>query len=288
MHSLVTASTSSVQSRYLFTGIRKTDMVPQTLPALMSAFAWSANVLLSGETPLGNWQQTPLDGGGAKVAGGWRGQVAQIRGDWQLVCQACGLPRWNGADVMCPFCRASNVHEARLWYEVGPDAAWRHTLWSHETYMAHLSSNLLPVPSFFLPGHGIIGLRLENVMVDILHTLDLGVTSSIVGSVMFVLACLRNKFGGRTYEAGVQGLASHMIEWYKKTGCHSRIKGKLTLLRLRSGKGWAKLKAHGAATRHLTAYALYLLTEFGDVGNASWGEHDTLAIGVCQLLNRCL
>ena len=138
---------------------------------------------------------------------------------------------------MCPFCRASNVHEARLWYEVGPDAAWRHTIWSHETYMAHLSFNLLPVPSFFLPWHGIIGLRLENVMVDILHTLDLGVTSSIVGSVMFVLACLRNKFGGRTYEAGVQGLASHMIEWYKKTGCHSRIKGKLTLLRLRSQKG---------------------------------------------------
>ena len=79
-----------------------------------------------------------------------------------------------------------------------------------------------------------------------------------------------------------------MIEWYKNTSCHSRIKGKLTLLRLRSGKGWAKLKAHGAATRHLTAYALNLLTEFGDVGNASWGEHDTLAIGVCQLIGRVL
>ena len=105
---------------------------------------------------------------------------------------------------MCPFCRASNVHETRLWYEVGPDAAWRHTLWSHETYMAHLSFNLLPVPSFFLPGHGIIGLRLENAMVDILHTLDLGVTSSIVGSVMFVLACLRNS-----------SVAEHMRQGYK-------------------------------------------------------------------------
>ena len=66
-----------------------------------------------------------------------------------------------------------------------------------------------------------------------------------------------------------------MIEWYKKTGCHSRIKGKLTLLRLRSKKGWAKLKAHGAATRHLTAYALHLLTEFGDVGKRFLGGDTT-------------
>ena len=77
-NSLVTASESTAQARFLFIGIRKTDMVPQTLPALMSAFAWSANVLLSGETPLDKWQQTLLVGGGAKVAGGWRDQVAQI------------------------------------------------------------------------------------------------------------------------------------------------------------------------------------------------------------------
>ena len=285
-NSLVTASTASVQSRFLFTGIRKSEMLVETLDVLMKAFAWSVNVLLSGQTPFTDWQNRPLEGGGRELCGGWRGQVAQVRGDWQFYCQAFYFAQWNTADVMCPFCRASNVVEARAWYHVGEHAAWRDTLWSHESYMAHLRSNNLPVPVFFMVGCGIIGLRLECVMVDILHTLDLGLLANVIGSVMFVLACIRKKLGGNTYEQAASRLSDHMTAWYKRVHCRCRIKGTLTLARLRGNKGWAKLKAHGAATRHLIGYALDLIAEFGDARDPLWGEHDRLATAVCQLLNR--
>ena len=285
-NSLATTGTSSVQSRFLFSGIRKSDMVPETLDLLMRAFSWSVNILLAGETPMTDWQGNALSGGGLPLADGWRGQVAQVRGDWQFFCQAFYFPQWNVADVMCPFCRASNVHRERAWYDVGPDAGWRETLWTHETFMAHLALHGLPVPAFFQPRHGIIGLRLENVMVDILHTLDLGMTAHAIGSVLFVFACLRKKFGGSTYEEGASRLASYLKQWYQQTGCHSRIKGVLTLARLRSDKGWAKLKAHGAATRHLTSFALHVLSQFADFDDPHWGLHDRLALAACQLLDR--
>ena len=285
-NSLATTGWSSVQSRFLFTGIRKSDMLPETLDLLMKAFSWSANILLTGETPMVDWQNNALRGGGRPLADGWRGQVVQVRGDWQFFCQAFYFAQWNSAEGMCPFCRASNIHRERAWYDVGPDAGWRDTIWTHELYLAHLALHGLPVPAFFQPRHGILGLRLENVMVDILHTLDLGMTAHVIGSVMFVFACLRKKFGGSTYEEGAKLLASYLKQWYLDTECHSRIKGVLTLARLRSEKGWAKLKAHGAATRHLTSFALHLLRKFANFDDPQWGYHDRLAVAACQLLYR--
>ena len=187
---------------------------------------------------------------------------------------------------MCPFCRASNVNQDRAWYDCSPGAGWRSTVWTHSTYLSHLLVGRLPIPSFFNPVRGIIGLRLENVMVDILHTLDLGISAHIVGSVMFVFACIRKAFGGNRHVEGATRIAAHLKEWYKRTNCHSRIKGKLTLQRLKADKAWAKLKAHGAATRALAPYALALLREFGDVDCPRWGYHDRLATAVCQLLKR--
>ena len=76
-------------------------------------------------------------------------------------------------------------------------------------------------------------------------------------------------------------------KWYTKKYCTSRIKSSLGINRLRSEKGWAVLKAHGAATRYLVDYALALLSEFGDFDDERWGYHDQLATGVCQLQAHC-
>eukprot|EP00959_Pyramimonas_sp_CCMP1952_P280677 5866852-Pyramimonas_sp.AAC.1 len=62
---------------FLFSGVRKSDMAPQTLDLLMQAFSWSANVLLTGQTPMTDWLGNDVSGGGSTLAGGWRGQVAQ-------------------------------------------------------------------------------------------------------------------------------------------------------------------------------------------------------------------
>ena len=70
-----------------------------------------------------------------------------------------------------------------------------------------------------------------------------------------------------------------MKEWYSKNKVSSKMKGDLTKERLRGNKLWPKLKAQAAATRHLAAYALYLIIEFGTPNDDEWGEHDTFGSG---------
>ena len=79
-----------------------------------------------------------------------------------------------------------------------------------------------------------------------------------------------------------------MKAWYAKTSTKvsSKFKGDLTKERLRGTRLWPKLKAQAAATRHLAAYALYLVVEFSTPDDDEWGTHDQLALGLVQLLNR--
>ena len=71
-----------------------------------------------------------------------------------------------------------------------------------------------------------------------------------------------------------------MHQWYKDTKFKgSKVQGKLTVERVRTGKGWPKLKAKAAATRQLAPYALLLMQTFG-------GPEDRPILALCQLLNR--
>ena len=64
--------------------------------------------------------------------------------------------------ILCAlFCKASNIHVERLRYDVGSDAGWRGTIWTHERYVDHVKSSGQAVPAFFRGGH--YGIRLENV-----------------------------------------------------------------------------------------------------------------------------
>ena len=123
-------------------------------------------------------------------------------------------------------------------------------------------------------------------MIDILHTIDLGLGSHIIGSVFWYVACVRKCLGGGTQQQQIQRLADDMSSWYKRLKVKARIKGKLTVERVRPDGGWAKLKAHGAGVRHLAPYALHLICKFGDPTHERWGQHDELALGACQLLVR--
>ena len=215
------------------------------------------------------------------LAGGWCGQLCQIRGDWQFYCECFYFPQWNSADQMCWLCRASSVDAGRLWTDFSRNAGWRETMWTHESYLHYRRTSGLAIPMLLRNGIGIIGLRLECVMVDVLHTIDLGLACHIIANVMFIIAVLRNVFGGATYAERVKNLARHMHEWYKKTKCTSKLQGKLTLERTRTSNNWPKLKANAAATRHLAEYALHLMEEFGR-GDA----YDNDMATVCKLLVR--
>ena len=104
---------------------------------------------------------------------------------------------------MCPFCPASSTDPSLAWTDTSRTAGWRATRWTHETYMAWRRAAGLAIPMLFL----VIGFRLECVNIDVLHTVDQGIDSHNIGSIMWYFAIIRCVFGGRTiFEKQIENL----------------------------------------------------------------------------------
>lgn len=277
-NSLLAEGTTS-SKRILFTVIRKTEMVDGTLDAIWKVFAWSMNTLLTGKTPCTDYLGRAIPGGEQNLAGGWQATLCQCRGDWEFYWQVFSFPRWNENKAMCFMCKASAVHDEWKWTACGDDAGWRNTRWTHETYLDHLRANNLIVPLLFIL---VIGFRLECVMIDVLHTVDLGTASHIIGNIMWECV-VRKTLGGSTQQENIKLLNGDLNAFYKKSNTpHSRInriQGKLTMDRLRTEGGWPKLKAKAAATRHAAAYALDLWIRI-----SSGNDSDLMVLAVIERL----
>lgn len=271
-------SGTTLRKRFLFTVLRKNEMTPQTLDKALQIFAWSFNALLDGRTPNVGPSGLPLLGGGERLASSWRGALCQVRGDWEFYCSCFGFPRWNGGDRMCFMCRASATIPDLLYTNCRIDAPWRDTIWTDESYRAYLLANGLHIPA--LLRHA-IGLRLDCIMPDVLHTIDLGIGSHIIGNILFVFAILRGVFGGANFGERVTAVAGHMDAWYKRTKCSSRLRGKLSLETIRASGDWPKLRGKAAAIRHLAPYAKEIVDRFHN-----GTPEDTLIQNVITLLCR--
>ena len=61
----------TVAKRFIFTLIKKSDIIPETLQEIFKNFAWSMNALLTGIMPAMNQHSREIIGGGVDfIAGG--------------------------------------------------------------------------------------------------------------------------------------------------------------------------------------------------------------------------
>ena len=150
------------------------------------------------------------------------------------------------------------------------DAPWRATRRTHESYLAQLTAEDQCVPALF---EHAIGLRLESVMIDVLHTCDQGVASHIIGNI-FQDCLTKSVFSDGPRAANIAALDTQLREWYRRNKVTSVIQGKLTAERIRTSGKWPKLKAKAAATRHAAPFALELAR----------AHLDRRSIALCQLL----
>ena len=234
--------------------VRKADLTPDALDVLWRVFAWSVNVLLIGITPDEDWEGRRLSNGGEFLAGGFRGALVQVRGDWEFYCQVFKFPYWHESLRMCWLCRASNTIADLLWTQMGADARWRATRFTHRAYIRDLREKGQSVPILLSL---VVGLTLGCVMIDILHAVDLGVAAHVVGNI-FWRCVVKRVWGCRTYAENVEKLEEELNSWYKERKEKSQLQGRLTIARIRTSKNWPKLKAKGAASRHIAEFALLL------------------------------
>jgi hypothetical protein len=266
------------RKRFVFTVITKSQMVEGTMDHLLKVFAWSMNSLLEGKTPEVDPFGRPIVGNSVPHAGSWRAALCQVRGDWEFYCDCFKFPRWHAHENMCFMCRASGLEDHLRYTNHRLDAPWRDTLWTDESYRAHLIANGQPIPALLMHA---VGLRLDCIMPDVLHTIDLGVTAHIVGNVLFMFAVLRGVFGGANFSERVAKLSKDLDSWYKRTNCKDRLRGKITLETLRPKGDWPQMKGKAAALRHLADYIVDVVGRFRQDT-----VEDTLIHNICILLQR--
>eukprot|EP00959_Pyramimonas_sp_CCMP1952_P110629 2314487-Pyramimonas_sp.AAC.1 len=205
-------------------------MTPTTLQDVLKPLAWSLNVMLTGCHPNADWLDRPLEAQHGYLAGGYRGVLTQLRGDWQFFVEALGVPQWNCLDAMCWMCKATGCGDAFGFNDFSAHAPWRASRWTHEAYIDHLVHRGLSVPVLLSM---VVGVRLDCLTIDILHAVDQGVAAHIIGNVIFIFALVRGCFGGMNYKEKLELLNDHLTKWYNATKCENRLKGKITQDRLR-------------------------------------------------------
>ena len=245
-------------SRFLMTILKKSEMVDATLLAVMEILAWSFNVLLTGLQPVLDLLGRPLAAAGY-LAGTFRAALSQLRGDWEFYAELCKFPRWNEIGRMCWKCLAVGANCDPLKYSrFDRNAPWRLTRMTHELYLAMHAACDIPV--IF---NRIIGFRIEQVMGDSLHTVELGVGSHILGNIMW--ECIaKHAFGKPNIPENITELDAKMKDWCKAKKIKHRFRGKLAQDKIRTSGGWPKLKSQAAPIRSLAKFAVELAEEHLD------------------------
>lgn len=264
---------STKETRHVFTVIQKSDIGPNTLDVLFQRLAWSFNALAAGSMPQRDWKGLRSnEQHGRALANGWRPIVVCLRGDWEFFCQVCRFPTWTSTPNMCFICNAS-PHGPLRWTRGDEGAPWRNTMKSHESYLALLQARFERIPSLF----AIRSLRLEGVMADAMHTIDLGVASHLCGNVMCEV--METAGWGTTQAARAKVLGEKLKAYYTRTKEKHRISGKMSYFRVKQPGDWPKFLGKAADTRRLVYFAAELAKEHN-----SRSEHDMLRQAVADAL----
>jgi hypothetical protein len=175
-----TAVGPTIKTKLIFTVVRKSDMEDGTLEKLFDYLAWAMNALLENRYPARDWLGNPHPKAGQTInEDGYNLACNQLRGDWEFYTQVLNFPRWDSEPNMCFVCDASNSVLDLLWTNGSAGAGWRPTIRTHEQYVAMLALLGKLLPALFK----IRALRLEGVMIDILHALDQGVSCHVVANI---------------------------------------------------------------------------------------------------------
>ena len=107
-----------------------------------------------------------------------------------------------------------------------------------------------------------LGFRVELVMIDVLHCVDLGVASHIVGNIFWL--CIAKHVLGPNIPDSIAKLNSKMKQWEKDNRVPHKYRSDLTKDRIRADGEWPKLKGKAAPMHYLATFALELAREHLD------------------------
>jgi hypothetical protein len=110
------------------------------------------------------------------------GCFSEMRGDWKFLVQSLLLQQSPQSNYCCHLCRAHKRITSLLFTNYRDDARHRRTLVDSAEWWYYMTAALLVSPLLFIPGFNIF-----RVMIDPLHTLELGIYQWLAPSVMWQL-----------------------------------------------------------------------------------------------------
>ena len=224
---------ATMDMRLLFGMIKLREVEKDvTLDQFYEVLRWSLEALSKGEFPETNHLGIPFTNDYErkrflnrhhKLAGGYVGAWAELRGDWKWLKETLHLQHNYQTNYVCHLCNA-HKHITRLLYtDLDPNAAYNRTIVDDVAWWYHYASALLVCPLLFIPGFNIF-----RVLIDILHTLDLGLYQHVVASVVWQLTSDNNYLEGDSRQARFDNLFKKYKDWCVRflscaTRCATRV-----------------------------------------------------------------
>ena len=146
--------------------------------------------------------------GGQFLAGGYVGAFAEIRGDWKWLKETLHLQNHYGTSYCCHLCHAHKNIYRLLYTNFQEDATYRRTTTTANGWWQLYAAALLVCPLIMIPGFNIF-----RVLVDILHTFDLGWYQYTAASVMWQLTEYEGYLRGGTRQARFDDAFSKYKAW---------------------------------------------------------------------------
>ena len=149
-------------------------------------FSWSMKALFLGKWPRKRHDASPWrkeDQARAKQVGrdfGFFANLTQVRGDWAFYKALFSLGGW-ASKSMCWLCQANTTDTP--WTDFSMSAAWRTARHGPMEFVSKIrQQGTAPSPLFGCPGFD-----MDLVAVDVLHSLDLGVSQDTLGNFFFAV-----------------------------------------------------------------------------------------------------
>jgi hypothetical protein len=227
-----------------------------TLQSLFEMVAWSFRVLKSGVAPASRHDGSPFTehDKALRLAPGTQISPAgllQVRGDWEALVQFFKLRSYN-ADLFCWQCDCTLSPGPCYFGHFEEDAAHRDTRMTHADYITRCAQEgSQPAHLFKCPGF-----ELQHLVVDSMHSADLGCFADALGSILW-LEMANHQWTPNQVE-GLKSMNKQLDEFYMGKKNLSKITPLVHSQIVGTKPGYPFLKGKAAANRHLAEFALQL------------------------------
>ena len=232
-----------MDSSFLVTAWPKSATASNTWDDIHAVMAWSFTALFTGFHPEADWQGNPLPPHLARLARkpitkqGYSFWIFNFLGDLEYYSNHLGFPHWS-SHKFCWLCDCNQTNANKNLYDFTDNPGWQ-----LKSFEGLKESPCTSHPLFTIPG----GLPEYRVCLDVLHTLDLGVTARLYLACL-VFSTLKKEGAGNTAK-----LWAMVKDAYTEAGTKEKFNNIMVSMFCAAEKPFsqpAKLRGHAGEIRH--------------------------------------